>query len=1137
MAKPAPSGTQTTTTFQVGTYTATSDTWTQVIDLNDQSTIWLMQSYPQMPQPEKVRVSSFNVRTPGEAIQRVQYKNRHIKIAISIRGNAAQSIVNTVHSLIGAVNNPPYTLRIALPKTAQYSYADVQNCVHDIPTDPLKLQQLAIVKATLDFECYPYLRGDRLVLQNLAVNPGFEAPSGPAVNVFADAFANVNAYAVQSGSTPTTGPSNAYTDAVFANIPASGAVLRYFRLGLADDATHAYDSAGTGATGTPTASPTQQVAGLVSGDTDTCYTFASASSQWVSVPVTGLPTGNSAVSFFCRFKEAANPAAIATLMSLGSALTTHNILRMFVTTAGKLACENANTGTGTITGATTITTGAAHDACVTWDSTTLTLYLDGVSQGTATPGAQTVSSSGLGATIGVTSGSGNYFNGQIDEVCFYSGALSGAQVTALHNAGATGATGTVANAASFAAASRVSFGTPNWGAINTWALRFRYATSQVGTYYLHYTDANNNLAAQVASGANGFTLVHKVAGVATTIAQATAAPLQHEAWYWLQVTQFPFLSGNTPQLSVTLSYDNAGTVGATISTISGFTTDAVTALSGKPQIAPTGAALVLGGLASGAGHSVGLFGPGAWTFQTAGTGPAFGAWEQTSNLYANGPVTSYGAARIDANATGTLDAKWRLFTGGSPTYGWAIPVAAAGDVIFAGVNVKSSNLGNGATLKLEYTEYDLNGNSLRTGTLQTFTVSGGVQAAYAAALSFTVSGTWTTGASCAYVDLAIHAADTVAANSANAIVWADNCQVYDQTSTGQTSMPYCELRFPQAPAQLIVTGLLGDAPSGCLLALGTFSSSPVLAGPQTLEIYAGRRGQSGDVGPLAGNIPNAQAASSVVASTAYGGWYQLSPAVSGAGFTAFDLGSSLGQVLTNLKGTYHSLARLQSRQTTGNIANVYSNVQVRENLNGLDGPNLTANAAQVVLTVGQAWQTVDLGLVNLPPSPQGSLQDPSKVNVRPQLNWEDLTGGGSVAWFNSFAYVPVDSSVVIATFYIPTAVNGGPAYWSYIDGTTPSNPNWTWNSGVNAVGSGNFGLANPAQGLGGTGTLSSTGCSVNPASDPFLTLDPSLTGANSAYGGVNQIVVSIADGSTSGALPALPVLGELQYSPLYLYPR
>jgi hypothetical protein len=49
----------------------------------------------------------------------------------------------------------------------------------------LQMEPIEIV-----FLARPGLRGDRITLDNLVTNPGFEAPSGPSVQVFGDSFAN-----------------------------------------------------------------------------------------------------------------------------------------------------------------------------------------------------------------------------------------------------------------------------------------------------------------------------------------------------------------------------------------------------------------------------------------------------------------------------------------------------------------------------------------------------------------------------------------------------------------------------------------------------------------------------------------------------------------------------------------------------------------------------------------------------------------------------------------------------------------------------------------------------------------------------------------------------------------------------------
>src|SRR5262249_44735419 len=143
----------------------------------------------------------------------------------SLRGANTAAMLTALHAqLLSAIESPPYVIRLALPAAAAYSYLDVVKVEHDIPADPILFLNKALIGITIAFECAPFLRGDRQILSNLAINPGFEAPTGgtgaaaasPPVG-FSDSMANVNAYTVVSGSAPTTGPANAYTDIVNAN--------------------------------------------------------------------------------------------------------------------------------------------------------------------------------------------------------------------------------------------------------------------------------------------------------------------------------------------------------------------------------------------------------------------------------------------------------------------------------------------------------------------------------------------------------------------------------------------------------------------------------------------------------------------------------------------------------------------------------------------------------------------------------------------------------------------------------------------------------------------------------------------------------------------------------------------------------
>src|SRR6185437_5954061 len=109
------------------------------------------------------------------------------------------------------------------------------------------------------------------------------------------------------------------------------------------------------------------------------------------------------------------------------------------------------------------------------------------------------------------------------------------------------------------------------------------------------------------------------------------------------------------------------------------------------------------------------------------------------------------------------------------------PVAAAGNVIAASAWVKTSGLAGSGSVALTVREWDASGASLRQTTVQTLT---GNQANWTQ-----LSGTVTTGVNTAFVDVILLAMDTTSA-SANAIIWFDNAQCWNQTTTGQSSMDY-----------------------------------------------------------------------------------------------------------------------------------------------------------------------------------------------------------------------------------------------------------------------------------------------------------------------------------------------------------
>ena len=893
----------TTTTLQVMSYNPLTDAHTLVLDLNDGTHYRLHQSSLKIPQPKKAEARSSNLRTQGERIVKWQYQNRHITCSLFLVDytpndpNATTTLLTSIRNLLSAIENPPYELRIALPRATNYSYADVVHVKHNIPSDPIELLAGAIRHVQIDFECLPGLRGDRVTLQNLVDNPGFEAPGGPAVQVFYDTFANVNAYSVLSGSAP------------------------------------------------------------------------SVASNVMTIPSAGI----------------------------------------------------------------------------------------------------------------------------------------------------------------------VGFGSPAWGAVNLWQVRFQWITGLVGVFALHYTDINNRLDA-VADGTN-FKIEQVIAATTHTLA-TTAAALTNTNFYWLQVTQFPAASGTAPYIKATLYNDSAGAIGTQVATVASTTNDAVTALSGKPAIWANGAALKIGGNFVNV-HLLELFGPGGWICSntaSGSTGVVSGAWDGTrldsgmsgtatagTQTYGGGPVTSFGAARLDLPPAGTVNGWWDPYNGGTPAGTQAMPIQTAGDVVSVSAWMKSSGLAGTCTTSMYLREFNSSGTFLRQTQLNPLT---GNQAVWTQ-----LSGTVTTGANCAYADVLLNAVDGTA-GSANGTVWFDNVLIYDQTSTGLTAMPYCEMRFPQGPAQIMVSGVVGDMPSPAMVGLGTLLPGPSWTN-DSLLVYVGRRALS-TVGAQFIATSNNGPLALVLDPNSYGGWYQSN---SNDALIILQTGVSYPSVAT-AQGTYHILARLQTAQTSGFWKYLTVQAQVSEYTFVANFAGAAPYQAQALtpFSATAQWQVLDLGQIPIPCSPAGAMQDQSAVVVvPPQLYVTDTAnshGGSNQSLFAGWmAMLPVDGDLFIGTY---NNTSSGPSFtnnylWLFIDGLRSglgSPASWTFSGAQTTP------LPSPNLAVGAQGTASSTAPSFNSYSDPYLTLDPtSATGLT----GVNQIVAGIFD--TKQAQGALAILSQIAYSPLYLFPR
>jgi hypothetical protein len=191
--------------------------------------------------------------------------------------------------------------------------------------------------------------------------------------------------------------------------------------------TTASDSSGIGHDGT-LSGPT-----WVAGQTGQALSFDGTDDYVTMSLETGLPANNAAQTVAYWMNVASNPSGTQCAIDLhndgsGSAL--------------QLGFRNGNVtawnhGGNVLAQATPPSAGAWHHVAYTYDGTTHTLSLDGVSAGTSTASPQTaaVTSLVLGRWNG---GPGEYFGGKLDELRIYSRALSADEIAGIAGGSGTG---------------------------------------------------------------------------------------------------------------------------------------------------------------------------------------------------------------------------------------------------------------------------------------------------------------------------------------------------------------------------------------------------------------------------------------------------------------------------------------------------------------------------------------------------------------------------------------------------------------------------------------------------------------------------------------------------------------------------
>jgi len=183
-------------------------------------------------------------------------------------------------------------------------------------------------------------------------------------------------------------------------------------------------------------------AGFTTGEVGQAFNFTNApntaTGQYAqNTAPTGLPLGNSARTIDLWFNTGTNLTASteAALIEYGAQSAENTFGLIFSGNApGKLYFYG---NFDDLAGITTIQPNTWYHAAVTYDGTTVVLYLNGVVEATKTTTSLNTVLDANGLTLGLRPGSATW-NGQIDEVEIFNQALSQAQIQSIYQAGSKG---------------------------------------------------------------------------------------------------------------------------------------------------------------------------------------------------------------------------------------------------------------------------------------------------------------------------------------------------------------------------------------------------------------------------------------------------------------------------------------------------------------------------------------------------------------------------------------------------------------------------------------------------------------------------------------------------------------------------
>jgi hypothetical protein len=219
-----------------------------------------------------------------------------------------------------------------------------------------------------------------------------------------------------------------YSSTILADTP-----LFYYRMDQTSG--NFTDSSGHGYTGTVTGTPTYSQTGALSGDSDTCAKFPGSA----YVTVASGATVSTAVTLECWIKSSGTISAYNRFLDNGYPINDHKGIEVMVAPPadGSMGYVNLGLGTsytGTNFGTGVFVTNTWYYLVVTYDGTTLKIYLNGSLNTSMTQTGCNVANVTNFHIASDSSGSQD-FAGWLDEVAVYSYALSSSQVTTHYNAG------------------------------------------------------------------------------------------------------------------------------------------------------------------------------------------------------------------------------------------------------------------------------------------------------------------------------------------------------------------------------------------------------------------------------------------------------------------------------------------------------------------------------------------------------------------------------------------------------------------------------------------------------------------------------------------------------------------------------